>query len=135
MNSKRSEAPSGHKKENCESTKSSDNCNCKKESFINNNINSNNFNNNNIVTNHNNTTNINNISSFISVPLNSYLFYNYERKGDESKNETSQREESEHSKAENLVKNQTVLKTSSSKIRSRPKSTSSNDTENTGIVF
>jgi hypothetical protein len=67
--------------ENCSKSSDCKNKNCKK-TFCNNNINSNNFNNNKIVNNHTNTTNINNISSVISVPLNTYLFYNYERKGD-----------------------------------------------------
>ena len=47
------------------------------------NVNSNNNNNNTIVNNYTNVSNVNNISSIISVPLNNYLFYNYERKEEE----------------------------------------------------
>ena len=67
----------------------------------NNNYNSNNFNNNNIINNHNNTTNINNISTIISVPLNNYLFYNYEKRkesAEKQKNENDQENTSSSTK-------------------------------------
>ncbi len=80
----------------------------------NNNINSNNFNNNSIVTNHNNTTNVNNISSIISVPLNNYLFYNYERKESSGSDKKSEEADCKDKKTE------------------RPESTTSNETITTG---
>ena len=70
-----------------------------------------NINNNTVVNNHTTTTNINNINSIISVPLNNYLFYNYERKED--------------SADEKVKKNRNFFKSS----KQRPDSSSSNDSE------
>ncbi len=102
-------------------------CNCVKNQFCsNNNVNSNNFNNNSIVTNHNNTTNVTNISSIISVPLNNYLFYNYERKEGNSSGRSSagsgSSKKSEGGATDGLKQG---------KIR-RPESTTSNETITTG---
>jgi hypothetical protein len=69
--------------------KSEKNSNSAHFTNCNNNYNSNNFNNNNIINNNNNTTNINNISTIISVPLNNYLFYNYEKRNNDQKTKSS----------------------------------------------